>query len=560
MIIHKIIAHMKLKSVIRKFFAATAFSMLVFCLQIVSAQDVLEHCIVTVVDTQGQPVAGAVVIIKGTGIGSVSDENGICTLQDISSNAILSINCLGYEEEEIVVSGKMALEAILTESSLYMEEVVVVGYGSQKRKDITGAVSSVKGDILNKYSSFSPMGVLQGRIAGISVQQTDARPGGGVSVIVRGANSLKGGSSPLWIINGFPGDVNMINPSDIETIDVLKDASATAIYGSRGANGVIMVTTKSAREGKIHVDYNGSVSVQTIMKKLDMANASEYMEYMNDKAEVNGTPLLYTPEQIANPDVDTDWQDEVFSPAIMTSHSLTISGGTKKFQSSLSASYFYQEGIIKPADYQRYNISADVRYNATDWLTAFANLMVSRVDQNTTSSTGGSRAGSVVNATLIQLPIAPVYDENGDYANYADLPADGMNPVEYLHKAKSGFLSDRTRTTLGLVVKPFDGFSINLSGNVAHQGSRDDSYIPTTYRSNPGTASVATTERQEFQANGTLNYEKSIRKHNFNLMGGVSYEQHIGKTFNSGTATHFASDVFYVYNLNAAEVLSLIHI
>lgn len=548
---------MKLKSMIQNFSAAFA-GLIVLCgVQTVSAQEPLGKCTVKVVDEGGQPVPGAAIIVKGTGAGDITDEGGICTLAEVASDAVIQVSCLGYDDVETSVSGRQVLRVVLEESSLYMEEVVVVGYGSQKRKDITGAVSSVKGDVLNEYSSFSAMGALQGRIAGVSVQQTDATPGGGISVTIRGANSIKGSSAPLWIINGFPGDINMINPQDIETIDVLKDASATAIYGSRGANGVILVTTKAAREGKVQVDYNGSVSVQTLIKKLDMANASEYMQYMNDKAEVNGTPLLYGPEDIANPAVDTDWQDEVFSPAVMTSHSLTVSGGTKKIQSSLSASYFYQDGIIKPADYQRYNISADLRYNATDWFTAFANVMVSRVDQNTTSSTGGSRAGSVVNATLIQLPIAPVYDENGDYANYQGYPADGMNPVEYLHKVKSGFLSDRTRTTLGLVFKPFDGFSINLSGNIAHASKRNDSYVPATYRTNPGTASISTSETQDFQANGTLNYEKTVGKHSFSIMGGISYEQHIGKTFNSGTATHFASDVFYVYNLNAAETKGL---
>ena len=381
---------MKLESITRRIAAVLAGLSLIAGLQPVSAQTPLDIT-VKVTDEDGQPVPGAAVIIKGTDSGDVTDEGGLCILTGIADNAVLQVSCLGYDDAEAAVSGRQFLPVVLEASSLYMEEVVVVGYGSQKRKDITGAVSSVKGDVLNEYSSFSAMGALQGRIAGVAVQQTDATPGGGISVTIRGANSIKGSSAPLWIINGFPGDINMINPQDIETIDVLKDASATAIYGSRGANGVILVTTKAAREGKVQVDYSGSVSVQSLIRKLDMANASEYMQYMNDKAEVNGTPLLYTDEDIANPVVDTDWQDEVFSPAVMTSHALTVSGGTRKIQSSLSASYFYQDGIIKPADYQRYNISADLRYNATDWFTAFANVMVSRVDQNTTSSTGGSR-------------------------------------------------------------------------------------------------------------------------------------------------------------------------
>ena len=247
-----------------------------FCCQSLCAQSPnnADHaCTVRILDDDGNPVSGAAVVVKGSNTGEISDAKGFVRFRNIPRNATLLVTYLGMDNREEPVNGRSAFDIKLSQGSLVMDELVVVGYGVQRKRDLSGAVAQVKGDLINEFANVSVAQALQGRVSGVQINQLNGQPGAAIQVRIRGANSIKGDNEPLWIINGFPGNINMINTSDIESVEILKDASATAIYGSRGANGVVIVTTKGAKEGKIRVSYDGSVGIQTLYKQMDVLNA-----------------------------------------------------------------------------------------------------------------------------------------------------------------------------------------------------------------------------------------------------------------------------------------------
>ena len=514
------------------------------------------NCTVTAVDESGTPIPGVAVMVKGTSVGAVADVSGKCTLPSVSQGATIIVSCIGYEDAEYKFNGN-SIKAVLKASSEFLEDVVVVGYGTQRKKDLTGSVTQVKGDVINEFSNASAAGLLQGRVAGVHVQADSGNPGSEVQVVIRGANSVKGSNAPLWIINGFPGDISMINASDIETIDVLKDASATAIYGSRGANGVIIVTTKSAKDGKVVVEYNGSVGIQSLAKKIEMMDAQDYMLFINEKNAFNGKPQLFSAEEILYPRANTDWQDQVFRNAAITSHSVSARGGNEKFQAALTASYFYQDGIIRNNNYQRYSVNADLKYNPTKWLSIRSNIIVSRIDQDAMSSESAGRETSVTANSLLSCPLASVYNEDGSYAFETDLPLTRRNAVAYLDLVTNDKRYDKNKMSLGLTFKPIEGLSIDLAGNRAFSYYRHDSFTPNEYMDLGGEASVSTTNTERYNLEGLVTYEKEIGKHRFSVMGGSTLESYTSYGVSTGTAKGFGSDVFETYDINAATTKGL---
>ena len=299
-----------------------------------------------VVDEQGEPIIGASVYVKGRPhVGAISDVDGNYEIGGVSSDAVLVCSYIGMENVEMPVSGKNDIVIVLTADSYLLDggRVVSIGYGAVRKRDLTGAVASIKGEELNSFTSTSVAQSLQGRLAGVEVRTTGSEPGSTMQIRVRGTNSISGGNDPLWIIDGFPGNANMINTSDIESVEVLKDASATAIYGSRGSNGVIIVTTKRAKEGVTKVDYNGSASVAFVDNKLDLLNASEYMTYQNTLQKKS----VFSEDEISAAGVGTDWQDLIFNPAWTHDHSVTVTAGLNKTNIAAGLSYLGQEGIIR---------------------------------------------------------------------------------------------------------------------------------------------------------------------------------------------------------------------
>lgn len=532
----------------------TALALGLFSFQFTAHGQGRGTCRVKVVDELG-PLPGAAVLVKGTTNGQAVDNNGVCTISSVPDKAVLVISCLGYDDTEVIWNGKSDITVRMKSSSQLLDETVVVGYGTQRKKDLSGAIAQVKGDVINEYSTLSVANALQGRVAGVEISQLNGQPGAGMQVRIRGANSIKGSNDPLWIIDGFPGDINMINTSDIESVEILKDASATAIYGSRGANGVVIVTTKRAKQGDLHVEYNGSAGVQTLTKTLEMLSGDEYMHYLNDKAAIQGNPAVFTPEQIAANQWSTNWQDEITRPVLLTDHSVSVSGGNDKMQSIVGASWFRQDGIVKRSGYQRASINAKLNYNISKYVSANANIIYSYTVHDQMNSQGGGTSAIV--SSFKTSPLATPHYDDGTWNDFVSQPAGGLNPVAYLYEVSNRWRSNRIVANAGITIRPVSGLSIQLTGNVRNGLSRKDYFKTKKYPNSVGEASISFGDTMDLSGNGIITYDKSFGKHNLNVMGGVTYEQDITKSTSTGTARGFLSDVVESFDLDAADTKGL---
>lgn len=532
----------------------TALALGLFSFQLTAFGQGKSTCRVKVVDELG-PLPGAAVFVKGTTNGQAVDNKGVCTMTSVPENAVLIVSCLGYDDAEVVWNGKSDITVRMKSSSQLLDETVVVGYGTQRKKDLSGAIAQVKGEVINEYSTLSVANALQGRVAGVEISQLNGQPGAGMQVRIRGANSIKGSNDPLWIIDGFPGDINMINTSDIESVEILKDASATAIYGSRGANGVVIVTTKRAKQGDLHVEYNGSAGVQTLTKTLDLLSGDEYMHYLNDKAAIQGNPAVFTPEQIAANQWSTNWQEEITRPALITDHSVSISGGNDKMQSIVGASWFRQDGIVKQSGYQRASINAKLNYNISKYVSTSANIIYSYTVHDQMNSQGGGTSAIV--STFKTSPLATPHYDDGTWNDFVSQPAGGMNPVAYLYEVTNRWRANRIVANAGITIRPVSGLSIQLTGNVRNGLSRKDYFKTKKYPNSVGEASISFGDTMDLSGNGIITYDKSFGKHNINVMGGVTYEQDITKSTSTGTARGFLSDVVESFDLDAADTKGL---
>lgn len=532
----------------------TALALGLFSFQFTAHGQGRGTCRVKVVDELG-PLPGAAVLVKGTTNGQAVDNNGVCTISSVPDKAVLVISCLGYDDTEVIWNGKSDITVRMKSSSQLLDETVVVGYGTQRKKDLSGAIAQVKGDVINEYSTLSVANALQGRVAGVEISQLNGQPGAGMQVRIRGANSIKGSNDPLWIIDGFPGDINMINTSDIESVEILKDASATAIYGSRGANGVVIVTTRRAKQGDLHVEYNGSAGVQTLTKTLEMLSGDEYMHYLNDKAAIQGNPAVFTPEQIAANQWSTNWQDEITRPALLTDHSVSVSGGNDKMQSIVGASWFRQDGIVKRSGYQRASINAKLNYNISKYVSTNANIIYSYTVHDQMNSQGGGTSAIV--SSFKTSPLATPHYDDGTWNDFVSQPAGGLNPVAYLYEVSNRWRSNRIVANAGITIRPVSGLSIQLTGNVRNGLSRKDYFKTKKYPNSVGEASISFGDTMDLSGNGIITYDKSFGKHNLNVMGGVTYEQDITKSTSTGTARGFLSDVVESFDLDAADTKGL---
>lgn len=311
-------------------------------------------------DNTGMGVIGANILVKGTTNGTITDFDGNFTLEAKKGDVIV-ISFIGYKTQELPAAATM--NVTLQDDTEVLDDVVVIGYGSVKKNDATGSVTAVKPDELSKGITTNAQDMLTGKVAGVSVISNDGTPGGGAQIRIRGGSSLNASNDPLIVIDGLAIDNNgikgmsnglsMVNPEDIETFTVLKDASATAIYGSRASNGVIIITTKKGKNGQApKVSYNGSVSVSTIQKRYDVLDGDEYRTYAQ---QIFGDEL---PASLGT--ANTDWQDEIFRPAISTDHHVSINGGLKNLPYRISLGYNYNDGIVKTSNFQRFTASVNL--------------------------------------------------------------------------------------------------------------------------------------------------------------------------------------------------------
>lgn len=390
----------------------------------------------------GESLPGVNIIIEGTQRGTVTDIDGAFELEVSSLDVILRMSYIGYETQFVQLQGQTYLEVDLQPTALLGEELVVIGYGDQRRVDLTGSVASVSSDIVERSISSTLDRALQGSAAGVMVTQNSGRPGGNSSIRIRGTNSLTGNAEPLYVVDGIPmqgnegsiGGTNVnassglagINPSDIESIDILKDASAAAIYGARASNGVVMITTKRGRAGQTRVDYNGYVGFQAVPSRIDMMNLQEYATFKNAQADMN---LLERRTEFADPSIlgdGTDWQEELFRTTPITDHTLAVSGGNEVNRYRFSMGYMNQEGVVPGSYFDRYSARLSLDNNPKNWLQIGTTINLSQTQE---SLIVDERQGEeiIIGTAMRMPPNVPLRNPDGSFGGPTGLDAAYQN-------------------------------------------------------------------------------------------------------------------------------------
>ncbi|MGC3947558.1 MAG: TonB-dependent receptor [Chryseolinea sp.] len=450
----------------------TKFLMAILCVLMAMPSIAQTRLSGNVKTTQGDPLPGVNVIVKGTAQGTTTDAQGKFQLDVNQADAVLTFSFIGYKNQEITVGNRTTLDVSLEEDVQSLDEVVVVGYGTVKKSDLTGSVSSVKSDAFKDMPVTSVEQGLQARAPGVQVTQSSSAPGGGLSVRVRGANSLISGSEPLYVIDGLPiypdnasygtgGDrqaknaLASLNPADIESIEVLKDASATSIYGSRGANGVVLVTTRRGKEGQANVNFESSISSQEISHNIDMMPASDFARYLNTLDVSQGGSPRYSDSQIAAFGAGTNWMKEITRTGTIWNNQLSISGGNANAKYAVSGNYMDNEGLIINTDFKRYGLRLNLDNNLFNGKATLSNSWSYARTTSTNVPTDRGGPGGIIITALGLDPTVPVYDDNGNY-NYPLY--DGRFTINPVAEAKEGVDKDATNRFFGTTALTIDIF------------------------------------------------------------------------------------------------------
>ena len=541
-------------------------------------------------DPRGEPIIGANIMIKGTTIGVISDIDGKFSI-NANPNSILKITYIGYSDQEIRIDNRTYFEIELLETSLEIEEVVVVGYGTQRKSDVTGSLSVVKAEDLLSGSNFNPLQGLKGKAAGVNVFTSTGNPLGineaAQRIMIRGMNSINTNTNPLFVVDGVQMDnIQFINPNDIERIEVLKDASSTAVYGARGDNGVILVTTKRGATGSsdVVVSYEGWVSLGTISKYVPVMNAYEFME-MEERGFKNiakyqqgrdylaklgvselfvdkSDPLLF--DSSGNPLYNTNWQKEATRSAWSHNHQLNIQQQGKKSSSGVFLNYSDQQGIMLNNYAKRLSARYTLDANPLQWLSINSGAMVTHMWGNGIDDSGG---GLTARRTIWEmLPILPVKFPDGTWStsqfkgSKLNIAPEAMtNPVHELTERERGRYRTKIFGNLAFIFHIADGLDVRTQLGVDANINTNKDYIPNNMIniSTRGSANITDVKSYYWQEETYLNYNKLIdKKHRVNAMLGMSWSKSYNMTSSTGTVQDFDTNFFGVNNLGAGKTPS----
>jgi len=421
---------------------------------------------------------------------------------------------------------------------------------------LTGSVSQIKSEALNAFPSTNILQALSGRTSGVQVLQTTGSPGSSISIKIRGSNSIQGSNEPLYVVDGFPiNNPTAFNNSDIESIEILKDASSTAIYGSRGANGVVMITTKKGKAGKNIVDFESSYSSQSLIRKLDLMNAGEYAALYNIKALNDKVAPYFTDSEIKNFGNGFDWQDFIYQTAPVLSTSLNVNGGNEKTKFSISGSILNQDGIINGSTYDRYSIRSNLDHQFSKKFSAILSSTFTRINTDRMDSGGGSRGNTLIASQLAPPTLTP-YNDNGTYrvlaTVYPFVAPDLINPLNFLNEQSTLVKANIALINAALIFNPTKEITIKISGGLENRDDRTDSYTTRNFINSAGSANASTGQFTSLLNENTISYTNSFNnKHNISAVAGLTYQDFLSTSL-SGSGTGFLSDVFETYNLGAA--------
>ena len=533
-----------------------------------------------VVDATGEPVIGANVVVKGTTNGTITDFDGNYTIEGVSASDVLVFSYIGYLSQEITVGNQAAINVTLSEDSQALDEVVVVGYGVMRKSDVTGSIGVAKGDELTKNQNFSALDNLRGKVSGVNIFSNSSQPGAYSNrVVIRGMATINASSNPLYVVDGVVMEnFDLVNPNDIESMEVLKDASAAAIYGARGANGVIMVTTKRGKkdgEG-VQISYQGSVSASHIARKMDTMTAQEWCDafmiglenenkYQGKNWSLNRTDWFNDPDYFTNgnPIYDTNWQDEATRTAVSHNHQLNIQQAGKNSSMGAFLNYTDQQGIVNNTYNKRINAKMTYDANPTPWLSTAVNVLVNHTWGRYTPEDGG---GQEARRTMIEmLPWLPVKDKNGNYTTSTSssindvLGFEGMsNPVMILDLQRRMRYNTQIFGNAALTFHLAEGLDLKTQLGIDHhnQTYRGYSSIGLNNISMPnGWAEYQNWNTLYWQEETYLTYNKVFGDHRLNAMAGLSWTERT-QNWNKARTEGFSDDFFEDYNMSAGTTPS----
>ena len=534
----------------------------------------------TVTDSEtGEALPGVNVLAKGTSTGTVTDVEGNYRLTVADEATILVFSSIGYEAQEVPINGQTVIDLALAPDVQSLSEVVVIGYGTVEKSDLTGAVTSLKSKDLNPGANASVDQMMLGRAAGVQVSQSSSEPGGGLSIRIRGASSINASNEPLYVIDGFPIDnspnlssssgggsqvavnqsprnpLNSLNPNDIESIEILKDASATAIYGSRGANGVILITTKKGKSDRLTLSYNTYTGVQRVAKKMDVLSTDQYIDVINELSVARGDNLVFSDADITAIGEGVDWQEQIYRTAPVTDHNMSLSGGNENTTVFASLNYFSQDGVVKNSGLKKYIGRVNLESQIGERVDVGLNLNTSLVsDNNGIDGINTNETAGPIYASLLYDPTESIYNADRSFAQSSNLTVN--NPVSLIDGVTSENKTNRTIGNFFVSYDILDGLSAKLNVGADRQDSRRDIYNSRlTIRGQPagGIANISVLERSNYLVEYTVNYNKNINEnHALTILGGVTYQSFISRLF-TANISGFPTDDLGTDNLGLGD-------
>lgn len=541
-----------------------------------------------VVDERDEPIIGANVMVKGTAKGTITDLDGKFVLSAPKSSKLLEVSFIGYTTQTVTISDKV-LHIKLAESAVALDEVVAIGYGSAKKGNVTGAIAKISADKLEDRATTNIASSLQGQLAGVEVRSTTGEPGSELQIRVRGAASINADATPLYVVDGIPvDDLGSINPNDIQSLEVLKDASSSAIYGSRGANGVVLITTKQAKaDEKVRVQFQASYGIQSLERKVDVLSPEEWIEfrtaYNNNRyisqygskgatieddyatrlAMIGGKESYYflNDPRWTQPGYGglrlIDWQDEFFRIAPIQNYQLSISSGRGNTQYRVSLGYTDQDGIAIESNYKRLNLRANVESKVLNLLTVGVNLAPS-VSWNEGGRVDGKdrQATNVLTMCPVAEPEDGIYTGAGAYGYYRWTSSSKISPVAYMEQVNNRGENIRLNSTAYVKADIWDGLKAEVTGSYNFGSSQSRSFIPSTvtkYRNDVvgyrSTATRSESRSNKFLLQGLLNYNKTFGRHTVGAMVGYSMESSGGSSMKL-SATQFPDNSLEVIDMS----------
>lgn len=497
-----------------------------------------------ITDQEGLTLPGVNVVVSGTTQGTVTDIDGMYQLNVQDANTTLVFSAVGFISQEIKTEGRVTIDVILEANVESLDEVVVIGYGSVTKRELTGAVSSVKEESFNKGVVDNPMQLVQGKVAGLTiVSPNGGDPTSGMEVLLRGTSSIQGSAAPLVVIDGIPGgDINSIIPEDVESIDILKDGSAAAIYGTRGTNGVILITTKKGHSGKIQTEFSSSFMTERILNRVEVLSADEYRNLMNDWIDSEDRRESKIAKSMIDYGASTDWFSEIIRKPFSHKEHLAMSGGMKNSSYRVSFDYIDREGIMLNSNKSAYKVSANFNHSALN------NRLNFKAQMGLTSTFENPVNYDAIRQCIKRNPTEPVKNEDGSFFELDKWVY--YNPVALLEERTNDVETNRYYINLGADVNITQSLKAGVVAGIRNYGSLNGYYEPsytfTQYLAGSGGyASRSTYQNSTKTLEATLSWKKEINDHNIDVIGGYSFQEYISQSLSASNSNFISDEITY---------------